>query len=222
MTGYALRLFTDRLAAGAKLPPLDSGVHRVLYVAEGSAGVASSGATVSLAPNSVWCGRTAATVAAGAQGARLLRFELVADDGRASGPTQGDGVESRLTLLAPFTLDAAQPCLLRCDRVNLPPGSVRHLHAQAGPGIRCLESGSFRIEMGGKSSLYRPGEAWFEGADDPVIAYGSETETSHFIRVLVLPRDYLGRRSSRDLSAADRGKTRPQNSEIFIDTPIEL
>lgn len=222
MTGYALRLFTDRLPAGAGLPLPATGAHRVLYVAEGSASVAAGGTVVTLAPNSVWCGSLAAAVAAGAKRARILRYELAAGDASVTGAADADGIESLPTLSATFELDPTQPALLRCDRVSLPPGSVRHLHDQAGPGIRCLESGSFRVDMGGKSTTYRPGEAWFEAARDPVVAYGSMTETSRFIRVLVLPRAYLGRRSSRDLCDEGRGGGRPSTSEIFIDTPIAL
>lgn len=111
---------------------------------------------------------------------------------------------------------------MRCDRVNMPAGSVRHLHIQAGPGIRCLQSGAFHLEIGGVARDFAPGEAWFERGPDPVFAAGATTEATHFIRVLILPRAYLGRPSSRTLDPADDAKAQPRTAEIFVDEPIDL
>jgi len=204
---YAMRLFIDRLAAGAALA-LDDAARRVLYVAEGSVAI---GGALSLAADSAWHGGAAA-LTAGAGGARLLRFELAAD--AAAAP------DARLS--AAVTLDPAAPWLIRCDRVAFPPGGVAYTHTHQGPGLRCLQLGRIRIETAGTVHHYAPGEAWFESGPDPVFAAGSETETTAFLRVMVLPRAFLGRSSIRYVRPEDQDKPKRQSYRIYIDAPLAL
>lgn len=220
MPSHILRLFTDRLAAGAALE-LPAGAVRALYLAEGNLAVAAAGTTASLAPNSAWLGDSSAAWRAGAAGARVLRFELVRGAGADADAVGADGIESALTLAAPLTLDAASPCLLRCDRVEFPPGGVAYLHCHQGPGIRCLQSGRIRIETRGTTHGYAPGEAWFETGPDPVFAAASETEATAFIRVMILPRALQGRSSIRYLRPEDQDKPKRQSYQIYLDAPIE-
>jgi hypothetical protein len=211
MAQFAMRLFTDRLAAGAERA-LDRGASRVLYVAEGSVGIAAGDSVAALAPNSAWHG-AAAAVRAGAAGARILRWELAA---------AGADIEPGLTLGATVHLDPAGAYLIRCDRVEFPPGGVAYTHTHQGPGIRCLELGRIRIETAGTVHHYAPGEAWFETGPDPVFAAGADTEATAFIRVMVLPRDYLGRSSIRYLQPEDQDKPKRQCYQIYIDAPLAL
>lgn len=219
MAQFAMRLFTDRLAAGAELA-LDGGASRVLYVAEGSVGVAAGESVACLAPNSAWHG-AAASLRAGAAGARVLRYELAAGDGAQSGAT-GEGVETSRTLGTTVSLDSASAYLIRCDRVEFPPGGVAYTHTHQGPGIRCLQLGRIRIETASTVHHYAPGEAWFETGPDPVFAAGSETEATAFVRVMVLPRDYLGRSSIRYVRPEDQDKPKRQSYQIYIDAPLAL
>jgi len=221
MSDYVLRLVVDRLAPGARMAPLPAGINRAVYIAEGPAILGAEGSVACLAANSAWHGRTEATIRASAAGARLLRFELAAgsgDDGLAS----SEGVESRLCLATPLALDAAQPSLMRCDRVDFPPGGVAYTHTHQGPGIRCLHAGRIRIETAGSAHEYRPGEPWFETGHDPVYAATSETEPSHFIRVMILPRALQGQSSIRYVKPEDQQKPKRQSYQIFIDAPIVL
>lgn len=215
MARYSLRLFTDQRPAEAGPAALAPGCNRVLYLAEGSASITAGGAVATLAPNSAWSGSIAAELRAGAKGMRFLRFELVPGDGR------GDDAGTP-TFLAPVTLDPAQPYLIRCDRVDFPPGGIAYRHTHQGPGIRCLQSGSIRIETAGTAHDYAPGEAWFESGPDPVLAIASERVPSHFIRVMILPRALLGKSSIRYVSAEDKDKPKRQSYQIFVDAPIEL
>ena len=41
--------------------------------------------------------------------------------------------------------------LVRCDRVDFPPGGVAYLHTHPGPGIRVLLKGRIRIDSLGES-----------------------------------------------------------------------
>jgi hypothetical protein len=210
MPGFALRLFVDDMAANATLE-LAAGPHRVLYVAAGAIGLDAAGVAW-LAADSAWHGNSAAALRAGAAGARLLRCELIS----------GEGNERGALLHAPVVLDASQPWLMRCDRVEFPPGGVAYTHTHRGPGIRCLQLGSIRIDTAGGSHSYAPGQAWFESGPDPVFAAGSLTEPTAFIRVMILPREFLGRSSIRYVKPEDQDKPKPQSYKMYIDTPIEL
>jgi hypothetical protein len=217
---YRLRLTTDRLERGAALA-LAPGFNRAIYVAAGSVSVRAGEAAAGLAHNSVWHGAVSASVRAGRDGARLLRWELMSAE-KPAPLAEGEGIDSRLTLESEFALDPHIPHLMRCDRVDMPAGSVRHLHVQAGPGIRCLQSGAFHFECLGVARDVAPGEAWYERGPDPVFAAASKTEPTHFIRVLILPRSYQGKPSSRTVNPADDAIAQPRTGEFFIDEPIDL
>ena len=60
--------------------------------------------------------------------------------------------------------------LVRCDRVDFPPGGVAYLHTHPGPGIRVLLAGRIRIDSAGESHEYGPGEWWHESGPEPVFA----------------------------------------------------
>jgi hypothetical protein len=122
----------------------------------------------------------------------------------------------------PLDLDPGTKWLLRCDRVDFPPGGVAYLHTHPGPGIRCLLRGSIRIESEGRSSTYGPFEPWFERGPDPVFAAASETDETAFVRVLVLPREWAGRRTIRYVNPEDEDKPKTQRATVFLEQPIEL
>jgi hypothetical protein len=123
-------------------------------------------------------------------------------------------------LSADVDLDRSQEWLMRCDRVDFPPGGVAHRHTHPGPGIRYLLFGSLHIDSHDRA--YGPGEAWFEGAGDPVLATASETEDTAFVRVLLLPREWEGKRTISYLDPADEEKPKLQRATIFLEHPISL
>jgi hypothetical protein len=215
MLSYTLRLFVDVLSNS--VARLRSGHNRVLYVAEGNINVIAPGSVCWLSSNCAWHGREA-TIQPGPRGARVLRFELADEKASEKMPDPS----SAPIIQATIPLDPSKTYLMRCDRVNLPAASVRQLHVHAGPGIRYLMSGNFHVETAGQVLDINPGQAWFETGPDPVFAASSKTETSHFIRLLVLPSDFLGRRSGRTLHKEDEDKITPSTTELFIDTPIAL
>ena len=112
--------------------------------------------------------------------------------------------------------------LLRCDRVEFPPGSVAYRHTHPGPGIRVLLRGRIRIETEGRSEEYGPFEWWYETGPDPVFAAASQTEETAFIRVMLLPREWEGKRTIRYLDPADDAKPKLQRATILLETPLEL
>ena len=107
--------------------------------------------------------------------------------------------------------------LVRCDRVDFPPGSVAHLHTHPGPGLRVLLKGRIRIDTEGSSREYGPFEWWYETGPDPVFAAASESEETAFVRVLVLPREWEGKRTIRYVDPADEDKPKLQRAHVYFE-----
>ncbi len=164
---HRLTLLEDRIEPTASFSAPLGRRHRVVYVVSGAAEVGGA----SVAADHAWYGAEAVLAAAGRDGATLWRWELA----RADAPPElaaGDGVVSVEKLSA--VLDGLGPegerRVIRCDSVSFPPGGCAYLHVHRGPGIRCLLRGSIRIDSEGRSTLYRPGGAWFEPGPEPVFA----------------------------------------------------
>lgn len=216
MPTHRLQLFTDRFGAaeaGALAPRT-----RSLYVVEGSIIVRAGGVATSLDANGAWCGAIGAAITAGKSGARVLRFELA---GMTAADLPAPSAASTLTLDAPIDLPTPE-VLMRCDRVNFPPGGEALTHVHQGPGIRCLLSGGIRIDVASASHTYAPGEAWFEAGPEPVYAAASATQPSGFVRVMILPRTCQGKSSIRYVRPEDADKPKTQNYQIFADEFIDV
>jgi quercetin dioxygenase-like cupin family protein len=111
--------------------------------------------------------------------------------------------------------------IARLDRVDFPPGGVAYRHVHPGPGIRRILHGELTIDRGNvESRTYRPGEAWFEGADDPVLATASALEETAFVRVLLLPAEWAGRRTIRYVDPADEDGPRLQRATVLLEEPL--
>jgi quercetin dioxygenase-like cupin family protein len=124
-------------------------------------------------------------------------------------------------LSAAVELPSGEEALIRCDRVDFPPGGVAYLHTHQGPGIRVLLHGSIRIDTAGGSHSYGPLEAWFEPGPEPVFAAASETEPTAFVRCMVLPEHMRGKSSIRYVRDEDAAKPKPQKYTVFVDEPLE-
>jgi hypothetical protein len=129
----------------------------------------------------------------------------------------GDGEGAALSV--ELDVDPAARWIVRCDRVDFPPGAVAYRHAHPGGGIRRLLFGSIRVEAPGHAAEHAPGGAWFEGADYPVLATASATVPTAFVGVMVLPAEWEGRRTIRYLDPADEAKPRLQRAAIFPRPP---
>jgi hypothetical protein len=131
------------------------------------------------------------------------------------------GAEGGSALAVEIELDPELDWIVRCDRVDFPPGGVAYRHVHPGPGIRRLLFGELTIEEGG-AHTYGPAEAWFEGADYPVLATSSATEDTAFVRVLLLPREWEGKRTIRYLDPADEDRPKLQRAEVLLEEPLRL
>jgi hypothetical protein len=133
-----------------------------------------------------------------------------------------DQAPSDALLAAKIELDPGAGWLLRCDRVDFPPGGIAYRHTHPGPGIRYLLFGSIRIESGGETHEYRPREPWFESGPEPVFAAASETGQSAFVRAMLLPSEWAGRRTIRYVDPLDEEKPKLQRATVFCEQPVEL
>jgi hypothetical protein len=178
-----LALYEDLLGPG-EVRSLQA-ASRVLYVASGEAS--------SLGANDAWFGEGEARVQAGHEGATVLRWEL----------TDWEPEDAKVS--ARIELDPWSEYLMRCERVQLAPGSAAR--AQAGPGIRCLLAGALRV-AGPEARTLSPLDAWFEGAHD---ARTTATESgASLVRVVVLPPD----------SAPGEGDG--ERATVLVEQPVRL
>ncbi len=122
----------------------------------------------------------------------------------------------------PVSLDASQPWIARCDRIDFPPGGIAYTHTHPGPGIRYLLHGSITIRSEGKTTVYEAGEPWFESGPEPVHATAAPEGETAFVRVLLLPAIWEGKRTIRYVDPADEQKPKLQRPTVFFDRPITL
>jgi hypothetical protein len=157
---------------------------------------------------------------AGSAGATVWRWELIAREADFGRPTPGAGIGSHEKLAVMLPTVPRGALLLRGDSVAFPPGGCAYLHRHQGPGIRCLIEGGICIDTHGRSTSYGPGSAWYETGPDGVFAQAAGRPT-RFIRVMILPRAYLGKSSVEYLNEEDKAKPKSQSYKIYVDMPIE-
>jgi len=110
--------------------------------------------------------------------------------------------------------------LIRCDRVDFPPGGVAYRHTHPGLGIRVLLKGRIRIDSAGESHEYGPGEWWYESGPEPVFAAASPDEDTAFVRVMLVPSELAGQRTIRYVDPADEDKPKLQRARIYFEQPL--
>ena len=217
MTDHLLRLTRDDFEAGASLDEALPPAVRAIYVAEGMASISAGGTKATLAKNSAFFHTGPVSVAAGAQGARLLRYELDPD----KSSLVSTGVSSERKLEASLTLDDPDGYLFRCDKVELPPGGIAYTHTHQGGGIRCLLKGRFNVRVHGETTELGEYDAWFEAGPDAVYAWAPDDAPGHFSRVMILPRRLKGKSSIRYVDPADADKPKLQKYTVFLDEFID-
>ena len=117
-------------------------------------------------------------------------------------------------------LDPTTSWLARCDRIDFPPGGIAYQHTHPGPGIRYLLHGEVQIRTLGKVAVYGPGGIWFEQAGDPILAVAAPDVETAFVRVLLLPAEWEGKRTIRYVDPADEDKPKLQRPTVYFDHPL--
>ena len=136
------------------------------------------------------------------------------------GPGAAQPAAESAALAAAVHLDSARSWLMRCDRVDFPPGAVAYRHTHPGPGIRRLLFGELTITTGGVTNTYRAGDPWFESGPEPVYAESSALEPSAFVRVMLLPAEWAGRRTIRYADPADADRPARQRATVYLEGPL--
>jgi len=209
-----LQLYEDTFANdGALSAPLPARA-RMVFVVHGSASIGDR----ELKAGEAWFGEDAVMLHPGAEGVTCWRWDLARD--HVPGLAAGRSLTSVLKLAAPLATLPQGELLWRGDSVGFPPGGCAYRHTHRGPGIRCLLDGGIRIDTHGHSTSYGPGGAWYESGPEPVFAQAALDRPSRFIRVMILPRELIGKSSIRYVDEADKDKPRSQQYQIFVDTPF--
>lgn len=215
MAQFSLRLFEDILSA-AQAPVYLPAANRAIYVVDGDVKVEFNEGAQHHRPDSAWLGGDAISLLAGSAGATLWRWELLSGEPGTSGLiSAAPGAKSVCKLDRQIELDVRQDWLLRCDKVQFPPGGVAHTHVHQGPGIRCCLNGEITIETQGQTHVHGPGDAWLELGHEPVLAPTTEKRDTAFIRCFVLPQACRGRSSIRYVKPEDAAKPKPQQYHVF-------
>ena len=108
---------------------------------------------------------------------------------------------------------------MRCDRIDFPPRGVAYRHTHPGPGIRRLLFGA--LDDRSRAATTRPTAQAAPGSrarPDPVLATAAETRDTAFVRVMLLPAEWEGKRTIRYLDPADDDKPKLQRATIFLES----
>ncbi|OLL31176.1 hypothetical protein BTH42_13285 [Burkholderia sp. SRS-W-2-2016] len=222
MKHYQLRLYEDVIAPNHPPVYLPS-ARRALYVVNGDVTIEFGDGAQHQRADGAWLGEDDLALLAGAEGVTLWRWELVSGEAASAGEiSSAPGARSTLKIDAPVELEPRQRWLMRCDKVQFPPGGVAHTHVHQGPGVRCTLEGEITIETLGDSHTHGPGSAWLELGHAPVLAPTTEARATTFIRCFILPRACRGRSSIRYVQPEDAGKNKPQRYHVFGERFITL
>jgi hypothetical protein len=212
-----MRLYEDVLSSAEnvefRLPPLP----RFIFIVHGAAKVAGK----MLNEGEAWQGEAAVTVKPGSGGVTCWRWELARGD-QGSTTANAPGMTTHEKLTAYLETLPKGELLMRGDSVAFPPGGCAYQHRHQGPGIRCLIEGGIRIDTHGRSTSFGPGGAWYESGPDAVFAQASPDKPSRFIRVMILPRELVGKSSIQYVNEEDKAKPKSQQYKIYADAPISF
>ena len=81
--------------------------------------------------------------------------------------------------------------------------------------------GGIRIDGEAESNEYKAGDAWFENGIEPVFAQAQGRSVSSFIRVMILPRKFIGKTSITYVNEEDLEKPKTQIYKGYIDEPLK-
>jgi hypothetical protein len=124
--------------------------------------------------------------------------------------------EGLVPVLSRRTPPMADPVIVRVDRIDQPAGMTTPSHHHRGPGIRRLLTGKLLAEVGDHTDLIIPGQAWFESGQEPVVGTNLSGGTNTFIRMMILPAELEGGKSSFvPTSPADAARPRGVTPQVF-------
>lgn len=222
MSMLTLRLFEDHLPSGCPAIFLPA-TPRALYVRKGGISVEGPREGRYLASGQADVSQNETTVSCGTEDTVMWRWELSScDQPERTQLPSAPATRSTLKLSADVQLDPGFEWLMRCDRVDFPPGGVALTHVHQGPGIRICLHGEIRIETQGAAHDHPAGHAWFELGPEPVLAPTTEREPTAFVRCFLLPRALKGHSSIRYVHPADAAAPKVQQYRVFAERYIDI
>ncbi|MEP1206104.1 MAG: hypothetical protein ABJL64_00090 [Rhizobiaceae bacterium] len=189
------------------------GRHNALYVSSGRLSVAGKSIA---AGEGIYVGEYTDNPVNLQEESNIVRF-VVDQDPKAGRPT----ADGQIVLESRFEL-APGDQFLRLDQIDFPPGACAYRHVHPGAGIRFLTQGVLDIESDHGVEQMSIGSAWFEDTNAPVRATASQSQATAFVRAMVLPIEYLGKRTITYLDPSDDDKPRMQTNSRFFDQPVEF
>jgi quercetin dioxygenase-like cupin family protein len=81
---------------------------------------------------------------------------------------------------------------MRATEFTFAPGAYLGVHHHIGPGIRYIFSGELTFTEGGRATIYKAGDYYFETGN---LAHTTENKTDQPLRILIveiLPKDWTG------------------------------
>jgi quercetin dioxygenase-like cupin family protein len=185
--------------------------HQVLWVKSGA--ITVDGETI-YSDNGVYVNSQSQIEYASANTPQIIRFEITPDSN--TEPTDGN-----LLLSDTFTINDKES-ILRLDRVTFPANAVAYRHTHSGAGIRYLLCGQLQVAADDHSQLMQSDQAWFEDAYSPVKAIAGPEGITEFIRVMVLPNEFLGKPTIKRLNAEDFEKPTLQTNKRYFDLALKF
>lgn len=187
---------------------------RFLYVREGSFTVnGAAGQTSCASDEGVLCDGEVRVAGRGV----LWVYEVAPPDVPVIGADRATIVLSRV--LSP---GFAGPWLIRADRVESTTGSKTPRHGHRGPGMRRLVYGQLLAEIGDEIDRIDAGRAWFETGRDWVVGTNISNANSAFVRVMVLPAELKGGKSSFiPATPEDAAKPRAVTYRLFGEALVD-
>ena len=80
----------------------------------------------------------------------------------------------------------------RVSEVTYQPGGYVGDHHHAGPGVRVIMAGEFTYVKGGKTTVYKAGDAFFEPGDMTHRAYNRGNTILRVMNIEILPANFSG------------------------------
>jgi hypothetical protein len=220
MGKYVFRIFHDRYDEGATAELC--GCNRVIYCVWGAACLAADGVETSLQQDEAWHGPAIVNVLVRAADTELWRWEVIRVEDVFDGKIDVAGISSRNAGVYTVEMNPGFPRMMRCDRVDFPPGGIAWHHIHAGPGVRSLLSGTLYLESGGTQWQCTPRSTWIEEGPREVYAKADDDEPTSFIRVMLLPRAYEGKSSISYVRPEEEDRPKLQQYKRYLDEFVEI
>jgi quercetin dioxygenase-like cupin family protein len=105
------------------------------------------------------------------------------------------GVTSKVKLeevVSGYLTDLNGKYKLRVSEITLEPGGFVGEHHHVGPGVRFVASGELTFVEGGKTTVYKAGDYYYESGDVSHSGYNKSSSPLLIIQFEVLPADWKG------------------------------